>query len=50
MKGEESIETSLGAAAGDDEYKEKENYRWFHGSGVLNTGYRMQDKLIIKNR
>ncbi len=50
MKGQQAVEAALRAAAGEEEDEEKESGDWFHGIGMLDTGYKMWDKDIIGNR
>ena len=50
MKGQQAVEAPLGAAAGEEEDEEEENGDVFHGFGILDTGYKMRDKIIIRNR
>ena len=40
----------MGAAAGEEEDEEAKDCYGFHGIGMLDTGYKMRDKLIMGNR
>ena len=40
----------MGAAAGEKKDEKTESYIGFHGIGVLDSGYKKRDKLIIGNR
>jgi hypothetical protein len=49
MKGKQAAEAPLGATAGEENDEEEQNWNGFHGIGMLDKGYRIQDKLIIGN-